>query len=141
MASSARHLPGGRVALSISGAASLGAFEGGAVAAIVTGLQPLCAGDEPDLRVEVVTGASSGAVTGLLAAHCLTGGTDAVDTLHEAWVERASLAELRGGGLRAPLSLDRLRRAAIDLLSGDGPGDPGRRQQGPVHVELALASL
>jgi predicted acylesterase/phospholipase RssA len=139
MARSAPPPPPGRVALTVAGGEPLGAFEGGAVAALVAGLQPLCAGEHPRVRVDVITGASSGAITGLLAAHCLTTGADPAATLHEAWVERASLDGLQGREWRAPLSLDRLRRAAIELLTT--PGNRNRRQRAPVHVEVALASL
>jgi hypothetical protein len=129
------------VALALAGAASLGAFEGGAVAAIVTGLQASCAGESPAVAIDVICGASSGAITGLLAAHALANGTDAVATLHDAWVTSAGLASLRGRGFAAPLSLAGARATAGRLFTSGPPGVASLRQNEPISLELALTSL
>jgi hypothetical protein len=49
-----------RIALTISGAVSLGAYEGGALAALVAAAQALSRDGEPPLRIDAIGGASAG---------------------------------------------------------------------------------
>ena len=135
-----------RIALTISGAVALGAYEGGALAALLSAIGPLCEGDDPALRVDAIGGASAGSITGMLAARCLLEGIDPVYVMREAWVERDSLSVMRAGASDAPLSLDALRRASLDLLDPrDRSGSPDHRvehRQGvPIRMVMALASL
>ena len=80
-----------RIALTISGAVSLGAFEGGALAALITGVQAAqrLATDrqQPDLRIDAFGGASAGAITAVLAARAVTAGLDPVAMMEQAWHE------------------------------------------------------
>ena len=135
-----------RIALTISGAVALGAYEGGALAALLCAIRGLCQGDDPAVRIDAIGGSSAGSITGMLAARCLLEGIDPVYVMREAWVERDSLAVMRTGAPDEPLSLDALRRASADLLD---PRDPhGARthrvaacQVAPIRMVMALASL
>ena len=98
-----------RIALTISGAVALGAYEGGALAALLCAIRELCRGDDPEIRVDAIGGSSAGSITGLLAARCLLEGIDPVYVMREAWVERDSLPVMRTDAPDEPLSLDALR--------------------------------
>jgi Patatin-like phospholipase len=135
-----------RIALTISGAVALGAYEGGALAALLCAIRELCAGEDPAVRVDAIGGASAGSITGILAARCLLEGIDPVYVMREAWVERDSLSVMRTAQPDEPLSLDSLRRASLDLLDPrDRTGAPSHRvgvsQRVPIRMVMALASL
>src|SRR5262249_23224065 len=135
-----------RIALTISGAVALGAYEGGALAALLCAIRDLCRGDDPTVRIDAIGGASAGSLTGLLAARCLLEGIDPVHVMREAWVERDSLPVMRTHTPDEPLSLDALRGASVDLVDRRAPfGRPahrvGARQGAPIRMVMALASL
>lgn len=135
-----------RVALTISGAVALGAYEGGALAALLCAIRELCQGNEPSVRIDAIGGSSAGSITGLLAARCLLEGIDPVYVMREAWVERDSLSVMRTDAADEPLSLDAMRRASVDLLDPrDHRGDLAHRvgpcQVAPLRMVMALASL
>jgi predicted acylesterase/phospholipase RssA len=135
-----------RIALTISGAVALGAYEGGALAALLAALGALCEGDDPPVRIDAIGGASAGSITGMLAARCLLEGIDPVYVMREAWVKRDSLSVMRTDAAEAPLSLSALRRESLDLLDPrDRAGRPERRvecrQRVPIRMVMALASL
>lgn len=64
-------MPQWRLSLTISGAVSLGAYDGGALAALLYAVREIAAGDDPAARIDVMTGASAGSITALLAARAL----------------------------------------------------------------------
>lgn len=135
-----------RIGLTISGAVSLGAFEGGALAALLTGVQAAQAldpGKPPKLRVDAIGAASAGAITAVAAARVLTGGLDPVWVMEQAWVTRASAAALlHNAGPDAPLSMDGLSQTALDILRSDAsPIDAKKIQEAPVAIRLVLANL
>ena len=117
-------LPQLRIALSLPGEASLGSFQAGAVCALLVALQRINEDDGDAARIDVVTGASSGSLTAVLAARALLGGQDPVGSLRRAWVTEPSLDALRGRDGRAPLTLDRARQVAREELAR--PRGPGR---------------
>jgi predicted acylesterase/phospholipase RssA len=131
-----------RIAITLPGEASLGTFEAGAMAALCVGLQAI---DEPGRPViDVLTGASSGALTAVLAARVLLAGEDPVRTLRRAWVSEPTLDALTSHDTRAPLTLDRARDVAGELLSQPFPDDDVARQKAqsvPVTLDFALACL
>lgn len=135
------------IALTLPGEASLGAFEAGAVSALLVALQRINEIDSEAVNVDVLTGTSSGALTALLSAGVLLTGEDPVVPLRSAWVTEPSLAGLAADGGRAPLSLDRARDVghkllARMLLSREESGARSRRaQQSPVTLEFALSCL
>jgi predicted acylesterase/phospholipase RssA len=130
-----------RIALMLPGEASLGAFEAGAMSALVIGVQAVNATASRDrVVVDVLSGASSGALTAVLAARMLLSGQDPVAPLRRAWVQEPSIKALCGQGRGAPLSLDRARDVAYDILTSNPPAS-GLPQQADVTVAFALSCL
>ena len=131
-----------RLALTISGAVALGAYEAGALAALLVGVQRLLREPDPPVQVDVMAGASAGSITALLAARTLLNGYDPVHVMEEAWVRTPQVERLlQGAGTAAPLSLDGLQRRATGLLS-PGPGhEVGVVQEVPIAVHMTLANL
>ena len=76
-----------RLSLTLSGGASLGAFEAGAAAALITAWRHLRLEQDVDASIDSIGGASAGAIVGLFSAHCVLSGADPVALLREAWVE------------------------------------------------------
>ena len=135
-----------RFSLTLSGGASLGAYQAGAVAGVVTAITHLADEEDVTVTVDAVGGASAGSLVALCAAHCLLEGIDPVHLLHEAWVEQVSLERLRARGRRAPLSFEQLRDQVPSLLDPrDQAGRPihrlDRRQEQPIAFHVALTGL
>ena len=130
-----------RLALTLPGGVALGAFEAGALAALVVAVGELCEGDEPPACVDLIGACSAGSLTSVLVVRALLEGLDPVDLLRRAWVEEASLpALLHAASGRAPLSGESLQRLADAFLHA--PGRPtGRRQSVPIAVSVALTNL
>jgi len=134
-----------RIALTISGAVSLGAFEGGALAALIAGVQGTQVHnhdrEDPDLRIDAIGGSSAGAITAVMAARAVTAGLDPIEMLRGAWVDDVSLPLLlRGAGAHAPLTMNGLRAKARDLLD-PGSASADHQQRSPVRVQLSLCNL
>lgn len=128
-----------RVSLTLSGGASLGAFQAGAVAALLVGF--LKARDEgSDVRVDAIGGASAGSLVGLLAAFSLLEGADGPRLLSRAWVEEVDLPMLQEGDADGPLSLDGVKDRFPELL-GDAECDPEKAQEGPLTLYVELTGL
>jgi predicted acylesterase/phospholipase RssA len=130
-----------RLALTISGAVSLGAYEGGVLAALLSAIRPLCQGDDPAVRLDAIGGASAGSITGLLAARCLTEGLDPVRVMQEAWVRQDSMQHMLHGSQDAPLSPKVLRAMASDLLDASKMPNVDGHQALPVRITMVLACL
>ena len=142
-----------RIALSVTSAASLGAFEAGAAAALVTAIQRFntAAGAVTAPRpivLDTVGATSAGALVALLATRSLLAGLDPVWVLYQAWVERASLGRLMSRRDDAPLSLQAVRDDLGDLLDPrDRSGrpvhrvSPEERQAEPIRLSIALGNL
>ncbi len=130
-----------RLALSLPGGVAPGTFEAGAVCGLLAWMQEVNAHTDDAVVVDVITGASAGALTGLLAARVLLAGDDPVAVFRQAWVMAPSLPALRAVGPWAPLSLRRARQVAHGLLFS--PSEPGQRwkQTSPVTLEIALGCL
>ena len=97
-----------RVCLTLSGGASLGAFQAGACAALLAALECLRDEHDVDIRVDAIGGASAGSIVGLMVAHSLLEGVDGPGALREAWVERVGVDTRRG-----PRTAPRRRARAI----------------------------
>jgi predicted acylesterase/phospholipase RssA len=115
-----------RLCLSLSGGASLGAYQAGASAALLVGLDHLRNEAGLDVRVDAVGGASAGAIVGLMAAFAVLEGIDGRDIMRRAWVERVSIDTLLRTGSRGPLSLEDVRRGLPDLLREGKRGGKGQ---------------
>src|SRR3954451_1384692 len=130
-----------RIGLTISGAIALGAYEGGALAALLTALRSLNQTAPGEVAVDVIAGASAGSMTGVLTARGLLTADDPLELMFESWVRGPSLASLTGHGPGAPLSVVKARASAQALLSGSCPPGQGALQQTPVRLQLALGAL
>ncbi len=130
-----------RISLTLSGAVSLGAYEGGALAALLYAVREIAAGDDPPLRIDVMSGASAGSITALLAARALLQGHDPRAVLSGAWVQGDSLGDLLGHGTQAPLSIEKLRELGTTLLDpAHEQGSPHRQATG-IQLSYTLACL
>ncbi len=138
-----------RIALTISGAVSVGAFEGGALAALFTGAEAVQRewqrrgedAADPPIRIDAIGGASAGGMTAVMAAASLTLGLDAFDTMVKGWVTGPSLRTLRRHARgRAPLSMQRVVEIANEVLA-QPQSSAGPAQRCAVHVRLAIANL
>ena len=127
-----------RVCLTLSGGASLGAYQAGASAALLAALECIRDDHGVDVRVDAIGGASAGSIVGLIAAHSLLEGADGCRLLHEAWVDRVTVDTLLRGGARGPLSLARVRRELPELLES---GRRGAAQRHPLMLHIALTGL
>jgi predicted acylesterase/phospholipase RssA len=130
-----------RIALTISGAVSLGAYEAGVLAALLSAIGPLCEGDDPDVRIDAIGGASAGAITGLLAGRTLTAGLDPVAVMKAAWVERDSISSLFKKYQGAPFSMAALQQMATDLIDKDKAKLGAHHQSHDVELVMVLTAL
>jgi predicted acylesterase/phospholipase RssA len=130
-----------RLALTLSGAVSLGAFEGGALAALLLGLETLEETDPRPVVIDAIGGASAGSMTGLLTAWILLQGADPVELMREAWVTGDALNVLRARDTSAPLSSEELAKLGDHLFRPVEDGARTRRQRSPIRVAMALAAL
>jgi hypothetical protein len=120
----------------LPGAVSLGAYEAGALAAILTAV--LAA--EGDLVVDAIASASAGSLTGLLATKCLLEGANPVTLMSKAWVDLPDISHLRTHSSLSPLTTTMLQSVGRQLLSE--PVDaPAFVQRDPVHLAMSLTVL
>lgn len=110
-----------RICVSFSGGASLGAYEAGAFAALLTGVRRLQRDRPGAVVVDAVGGASAGSLVALLGAHAQLEGLDPLDFLYEGWVERVNLDLMKRKAGEGLLSFDRLREDIIDFLCSNRP--------------------
>ena len=134
-------MPKLRLSLTIPGAVSLGAYEGGALAALILAARTL---GEENVLIDTIASASAGSITALLTARALLRGCTPTDLLGAAWVESASLAKMKTWSTQSPLSSKAIQAMASDLLAPNGIKDapPEVPRQGhSITISMALASL
>ena len=129
-----------RICVSFSGGASLGAYEAGAFAGLLTGVRRLQREVPGAVVVDAVGGASAGSLVALLGAYAQLQGLDPLDFLHEGWVERVNLDLMRRKAGEGLLSFDRLRRDIIDFLRGN-ERHSNQAQSSPLGLHVALTGL
>jgi predicted acylesterase/phospholipase RssA len=129
-----------RVSLTLSGGASLGAFQAGAVAALLAGFRHARCEEGSDIRIDAIGGASAGSLVGLLAAYSLLEGADGPRLLSRAWVEEVDLAVLQEGDADGPLSLEGVQTRFPALLE-DAEVNPDAAQEGPLTLLVQLTGL
>ncbi|MDQ3102808.1 MAG: patatin-like phospholipase family protein [Actinomycetota bacterium] len=129
-----------RISLTLSGGASLGAFQAGAVAALLVGFGHARLEEDSDIRVDAIGGASAGSLVGLLTAFSLLEGADGPRLLSTAWVEEVDLSMLEEGESKGPLSLDGVQDRFPDLLR-EAECDPDKAQEGPLTLLVQLTGL
>ena len=129
-----------RIALMLPGAVSLGAYEGGALAALITAVQE----SEGELVVDAIASASAGSITSIVTARALLCGDDPVDVMKTTWVTLPDLKSLgRGAGPNAPLSMNGLISTAEGILEApinvDRQNTKGQKER--VNLSMALTAL
>jgi predicted acylesterase/phospholipase RssA len=129
-----------RLSLTIPGAVSLGAYEGGALAALIIAIKALPA---DTVVVDTIGAASAGSITGLLTARGLLRRVDPLTLLSDAWVNNVSFKALKTHQTASPLSAAALTAMAEKVLApGSLPeDDPGTPQASPIRISFALGSL
>lgn len=135
-----------RFYLTLSGGASLGAYEAGAAAGLALAGRYLDAEEGHETSVDAIGGASAGALVSFFTAHALLEGLDPEALLHETWVERVSLPLLRARDSKALLSFDQLRERVPEVLDPAGPAraDPADieyRQNRSLALHVQLTGL
>ncbi len=126
-----------RLGLMLPGAVSLGAYEGGVLAAVLTAVQA----SRGEIVVDAIASASAGSMTGLIACRALLSGADPVDLMTRTWVDLPQLNRLATHDLSAPLTMDNLNSTASDLLGTKSVPDGPFRQGEPVRLSMALTAL
>ena len=121
----------------LPGAVSLGAYEGGALAAVLTAVQA----SDGEQVIDAIASASAGSMTGLIASRALLAGADPVELMRQTWVVLPQLQELETHDLSAPLSMAKLVSTATELLGTTLVGDGPRKQSEPVRLSMALTLL
>ncbi len=133
-----------RIALVLGGGASLGSYIGGAVSEIIQAVE----GNRRRNRVviDVITGASAGALNAALAARCLSVNRNLLPWIEKAWVEAADASVLldparpqREGWLDVS-ALEDLTRALVDTApaSDDEASKAGGKT---IRIGFTLANL
>jgi predicted acylesterase/phospholipase RssA len=129
-----------RLSLTMPGAVALGAYEGGALAALLVAVQSL----GPDVVVvDSIGAASAGSITAVLTAQTLLEAKDPITMMHAAWVERASFESMRERRNDYPLNQKALSDIAHGVLGLEAPStvQGARRQEEPILASLSLTSL
>jgi Patatin-like phospholipase len=126
-----------RLALTLPGGVSLGAYEGGALAALLVAVQHL----DGQVVIDGIASASAGSITALLAARCLLRGADPVALMTAAWVDADGLEAMRTHDVSSPLSPEVLSGLATALLGEGGVPDGPVHQPEAIRISMTLASL
>lgn len=133
-----------RVAVALSGGASLGAFQAGVVAALLVAAGSLRDHEERPWIVDGFGGGSAGALVALLAAAAALRDADPVEVLHDAWVEKVDTELLGAADGQAPLDFAGFVEAATGLFEDHGAGDHTDRasaRSSPIVLHIALTGL
>ena len=133
------------LAVVLSGAVSLGAFEAGAVYELVLAEQAGLRAGKNALRVDVLVGSSAGAMTASQAAYCLQTGTDP-RSLYTAWVDLASLDRLMPRGEETWRGSSFLSGRAVQELADQvfvppGPNAGAPAVTWPIRLVVTLTSI
>lgn len=137
-----------RLVVVLVGGAALGAYEAGALAALLLTVRELRRDGQP-VTIDVLTGASAGAIVAYIAAVAAQSGRDPVAVLHHAWVEAVDADLLRDSvdladhldpdPQSAPLAFDRLPAGLRDLWDQHDTGEP--LQDTPLVLHTSLTDL
>lgn len=128
------------ISVSMSGGASLGAYQAGAMAALLVALEHLQEEDPDSVAIDAFGGASAGSLVAVLSATAHLCGIDPVAFLRAAWVDGVSLDLLFEGANRAPLGSDGIRRRMEEIVVGWQPeSEPSVAS--PIALSLSLTGL
>jgi predicted acylesterase/phospholipase RssA len=129
-----------RLAMVLPGAVSLGAYEAGALAALLTAVQAA----QGELVIDAISSASAGSITALIASRALLSGANPVKLMTQTWVDLPSLDHLKTHHTTAPLTMQKLSDAATRLLGPSVVPDGAigiYRQDVPIRLSMALTAL
>jgi len=133
-----------RIALVLGGGASLGSYIGGAVTEIIRAIEGNRRKDT--VVIDVITGASAGALNAALAARCLSVNRNLLPWIEKAWVDAADASVLldptrrqREGWLDVSV-LDELARGLVDSDAA-ADDEPSRAGDGSIRLGFTLANL
>ena len=127
-----------RLALILSGAASLGSFEAGVLTELLWTLEHQSRQPDESRRwtLDIITGASAGAMTAALVARAVMADQRAARSLHAAWVEEIDIRELlREPPATALLSKEPIRAIAARHLAAPAP-DAVAARHAPERMRL-----
>lgn len=134
-----------RLALILSGAASLGSFEAGVLTELLWTLEHESRHADETRRwtLDVITGASAGAMTAALVARAIMADHGSTRSLHSAWVDEIDIRELlREPPATALLSKEPIRAIAARHLSAPGAGaTPARHAPDRLRLRFTLANM
>lgn len=144
-----------RLAITISGAVSLGSYEAGVLYEVIKAIgehnedpETLANSDER-IEIDVITGASAGGMTAAIATQVLLGGADRMvdatnNPFYLPWVKDVDLSGLIESD--TPLSIlsskfveEIANRYLLDALTG--PRHPAAAQSGEIRLGLAMSNL
>lgn len=134
-----------RLALILSGAVSLGSFEGGVLDELLYALGHLhsAPGGKP-YTLDVITGASAGAMTGALVARATMNDPKHRGALHDAWVSLIDILDLiRESPPNALLSKEPIERIADAYLklAPDGEDRPAPFAPDTLRMAFTISNL
>lgn len=130
-------MAGLHINVSLSGGAALGAYQAGAMAALLVAVERMQEDSPDSVTVDALGGASAGSLVALLSATAHLSGIDPVAFLRAAWVEEVSVDLLMDGSERAPLGSAGLRRRMEEIIVGWEP----ERAPTPTHPMALHISL
>lgn len=130
-------MPGLHINVSLSGGAALGAYQAGAMAALLVAVQHLRKESPDSVIIDALGGASAGSLVALLSATAHVSGIDPVALLRAAWVDEVSVGLLMEGSGRAPLGSHGLRRRMEEIIvSWEPEGPPSATAPVALHISL-----
>lgn len=128
-----------RLSLTLAGAVSLGAYEAGALAALVAAAQKLRTTSGPQIVIDSIAGASAGSVTAILTTYSLLTGADPVGTMWAGWVDAPDIKQMISKSPVSPLSTEFVEKMAKDLFQ-ETPVSAAAQSE-PIKVSMALGNL
>lgn len=134
-----------RLALTLSGAGSLGSFEAGVLTELLWTLEHEWRHADPSRRwtLDIITGASAGAMTAALVARAVMADRRAGRSLHAAWVDEIDIRDLlREPPATALLSKEPIRAIAARHLSAPPPdATPATHAPDRLRLRFTLANM
>ena len=133
-----------RIALVLGGGASLGSYIGGAVSEIIRALEGNRRKDP--VVIDVIAGASAGALNAALAARCLSVNRNLLPWIEKAWVDAADASVLLDPARRQRegwLDVSVLEELARELVASPAAADdePSRAGGQSMRLGFTLANL
>ncbi len=126
-----------RIALTLAGGVSLGAYQAGATYELLWALAHRTESSEP-IYIDVLTGASAGAMNAAVLARALLYDRAAADELHRAWVTEVSADDLLEGQPPASLFSDRPVRDLVRQILEPPPVRIHPHPAEPPDLRMAL---